>query len=728
MNNTLTKIVKSCCVLLICIFALSFTASAKTISTPAVSSLSSTVSGVKIKIKTVKSAKKYYIYKKTSKDESYSKIASTSEASYTDKSVKTGKTYYYTVKAVNGKDKSKRSKAASIKYIKPITAKNTNDGGVKVSFAKISGASKYIIYRKINTSDKWKKLAETKSVTYLDKKVKNGVEYSYKVKVVKSGKTTDYKSKPASVVYIKAVDVSKAEQILDVVKITLPKLSNNTIGYQIFRCEKGGKYKKIGNTSARVFKDKTVKGGKTYYYKLKAYGGIGISELSKKAKSVVFKDLNANIADRSAPAFSEAFKRNAASEKYIKEILDTNSNYLLQVSSGSQAEIRYLKKFADSLTSKCKNNTEKVSAIYNWVRKNISYEDMVDKNGVAIKYSARNNAHSIDAFRDRAATCFGQAHLTADLLRLSGIPAAVVTGYTGDMKNTLTEKNMIKKCDIQHSWVKTIADGKWFLLDTMMERFITDKNTMAAWYYSFETENIVPYYTNMNMKPFGKAANFESYAVHYKGKNYIYPLRVDYCGIGSLFNRSYNVNFSSIFTEDYSAYYSLQKNHAMDIQNQLGQSEWVFWNVNCSKNNKRRYFYSMYNGQESPSGNFSIDGKNYFTDGNVTLVYDGYTGGNLITKNGCIALVKGEKINIREIECEKIDGKTNKMTPSNKSIIKTTPDGKLTALKEGYCELNINGFYSMSVFVVPESHKLANKDLASAAILKTAQYELYKSK
>ena len=51
----------------------------------------------------VTGAQKYYVYRATSKSGDYTKIGSTTSTSYTDKTAKAGKTYYYKVKAINAK-------------------------------------------------------------------------------------------------------------------------------------------------------------------------------------------------------------------------------------------------------------------------------------------------------------------------------------------------------------------------------------------------------------------------------------------------------------------------------------------------------------------------------------------------------------------------------------------------------------------------------------------------
>lgn len=69
--------------------------------------------------KKVKGASQYIVYRSTGKNGRYSKVAAVSKASYTDKKVKSKKTYYYKVTAVKTINKSKLySGASSTKKIK----------------------------------------------------------------------------------------------------------------------------------------------------------------------------------------------------------------------------------------------------------------------------------------------------------------------------------------------------------------------------------------------------------------------------------------------------------------------------------------------------------------------------------------------------------------------------------------------------------------------------------
>ena len=67
--------------------------------------------------------------------------------------------------------------------------------------------------------------------------------------------------------------ITKTSQSKKSITITYKRIKNIS-GYKIYKST-GGKYKQIAKTTSRIYTDKQVKKGKTYYYKVKAYKKIG---------------------------------------------------------------------------------------------------------------------------------------------------------------------------------------------------------------------------------------------------------------------------------------------------------------------------------------------------------------------------------------------------------------------------------------------------------------------
>ena len=157
--------------------------------TPVLKKAANTSSGIKLSWEKVNGADKYDIYRKTGSGK-YSKIGSTSKTAYTDKKVKSGKKYYYTVKAVNEAGESSASKAKSILYLADTTLSTpkSTKSGITLKWKKVTGAEGYQVWRKTG-SGSYKKIATVKGnskVTYTDKKAQKGKTYTYKIKAYKS--------------------------------------------------------------------------------------------------------------------------------------------------------------------------------------------------------------------------------------------------------------------------------------------------------------------------------------------------------------------------------------------------------------------------------------------------------------------------------------------------------------------------------------------------------------
>lgn len=70
------------------------------LASPVVKAKSTAKKQVKVTWKKVKGAKKYAIYRATSKNGKYTKVATVTKLNYTNKKLKSGKTYYYKVRAI----------------------------------------------------------------------------------------------------------------------------------------------------------------------------------------------------------------------------------------------------------------------------------------------------------------------------------------------------------------------------------------------------------------------------------------------------------------------------------------------------------------------------------------------------------------------------------------------------------------------------------------------------
>ncbi len=168
----------------------------KYVAAPKMKAVSNTTSGIKITWNGVNGADKYRVYRKNGTgDWKYIKTVKTKY--YTDTAVKkySGRSFKYTVIAVDGKGFSAYEDGLSIKFVAAphISKAQNTSAGIKLTFNSVNNADSYRIYRKIG-SGSWRLIGTTTKTSYYDKTVKKsyGKKYTYTVRAVDSGKMSSY--------------------------------------------------------------------------------------------------------------------------------------------------------------------------------------------------------------------------------------------------------------------------------------------------------------------------------------------------------------------------------------------------------------------------------------------------------------------------------------------------------------------------------------------------------
>ena len=193
------------------------------------------------------------------------------------KKVSTKYKYSFTV------SRTRKLKAVFAKIGKPtITATSIGYNRVKVSWKTVKGAKSYQIYRAVS-GGAYKKIATTTSKSYVNTGLTTGKVYKYKVRarwtggsITRYGSFSPYKS-------VKPVP-SKPANLKTSVNGNNAKLSWKAVSgatkYQVYRAtSKNGTYKKITETASTSYTNTGLTGGKTYYYKVRAYRLKGSSRI-----------------------------------------------------------------------------------------------------------------------------------------------------------------------------------------------------------------------------------------------------------------------------------------------------------------------------------------------------------------------------------------------------------------------------------------------------------------
>ena len=183
---------------------------------------------------------------------------------------------------IDAKDKNGKVIAAlKIKVksmINPVVkAKNTSNA-IELSWDKIDGATKYIVYRK-NGKNKWKKIKESGNESYTDKKVKTGVTYEYKVKAYYEYVGKWSAGKVYKVCRLTPTSIRGAECTPKGIKLSWIK-AKGAKGYYVYKKNSKGKWSKIATIKKGAtlsYTDTKVSNGKVYEYKLIAFNGAHTS-------------------------------------------------------------------------------------------------------------------------------------------------------------------------------------------------------------------------------------------------------------------------------------------------------------------------------------------------------------------------------------------------------------------------------------------------------------------
>ena len=230
----------------------------------------------------VDGANRYYVYRSTTKDGTYSFLGSTANLNYTDSAANAGTTYYYKIKAgiVNGaKSASSAAVAVTCRCARPVVKPSYVGASGKpyIYWSAVDGAGKYYVYRSTSKNGTYEYIGYTTKTNYTDNKAVAGTTYYYKVKAISSVKSIANSALSASV----TITCRCAKPV---VKITLtqkgdPKLTWSAVTgasqYEVYRAtSKNGTYTKMFTTSNLSYTNTSAKAGTTYYYKVKAVSKV----------------------------------------------------------------------------------------------------------------------------------------------------------------------------------------------------------------------------------------------------------------------------------------------------------------------------------------------------------------------------------------------------------------------------------------------------------------------
>lgn len=238
----------------------------------------------------VEYATSYNVYRKNyTKDSDFELVHSSSKNKVVINSVMTGKTYLCYVEALIGSSVLKTSDIVSVSTKlngKPkLKMQKVTDTKFELSWNKIDGATRYIIYRKRNTDSYKKVLTLGRDVySYTTSELPNG-EYSFVVKAArydsKDRVMTDSSNTVKGIVEKPKPSITLTAGTKQI-KVSWKKLEGVT-HYVVYRASsENGKYSKLKTTKETSYISKSLTKGKEYYFKVRGYKSYNNGKTTQK--------------------------------------------------------------------------------------------------------------------------------------------------------------------------------------------------------------------------------------------------------------------------------------------------------------------------------------------------------------------------------------------------------------------------------------------------------------
>ena len=176
------------------------------------------------------------------------------------------------------------SKPAKVTNVK-ATSKSYK--AIKVSWKKVSGAKKYVVYRSTKKGSAYKKVGTSTSASLKDTSCTTGTTYYYKVRAY-NGAYGAYSAAASARAVCAATSSIKANGGENKATVKWAKVAGAS-GYRVYRASSSsGTYKLVGTVSGAStlsYKDTGLTAGKTYYYKVRAYHTVDGAKVNGKLSS-----------------------------------------------------------------------------------------------------------------------------------------------------------------------------------------------------------------------------------------------------------------------------------------------------------------------------------------------------------------------------------------------------------------------------------------------------------
>lgn len=263
---------------------------------PKLVSASRSSDGVKLRWEKESGALGYIVYRKIGSG-NFEKIytaSSNNTTSWMDKNISNDKISYYIKTYTTDGKKYIYSDRSNIKSIDPafsIRSLSNKTKGIELTWSKVSGATRYEIYRKTSGQNFRKIKTIVKGTTFTDVSVKNGSGYSYKVR---ANGGTKISSPEKKIVRLTTPSITSAKNVREKGIYLKWRKNSRASGYQI-RYTTGSSKKTITvKKSSSVAKTiSRLKKGKIYQVSVRSYRTVSsvtyYSDYSKIKRVKIYK-------------------------------------------------------------------------------------------------------------------------------------------------------------------------------------------------------------------------------------------------------------------------------------------------------------------------------------------------------------------------------------------------------------------------------------------------------
>ena len=365
------------------------------------------VGGIRLSWDKIEGAEGYRIFYKNSSG-GWSRMATTTEASYLDDDVRSGNSYTYTVRCITSNGAYYTSffdtAGATARYVAApelISAEGTADG-IRISWKACSGASKYRIFFK-NSAGSWSRLGTTTATSFLDTEVSSGKTYVYTVRCMDANENyiSDFYGEGISGKYLSApaVSVSNGAEGVDIRWDAVPGAEL----YRVYRNTASG-WTRIADTTETSYVQTSVVSGETYTYTVRCLNAAADTFTSdyNPGKSVRYVDTPRITSVNNAPEGVEiSWKAVTGAAKYRvyyksdsgwTRIADTTGTSFVHTAAQSGQTYTYTLRCVNAAGSDFESSFDREGASIRYIAAPCDLETEVEGNGIRISWKHSEGA------------------------------------------------------------------------------------------------------------------------------------------------------------------------------------------------------------------------------------------------------------------------------------------------------------------------------------------------